>query len=141
MRLDALADTTVEFDHLPAMGANPNVRDLFVEIDWMDAADHSHKPKAAAIANVVAAFANATGPFATGNGSRGSGSGSPGSSGSPGPGAAGKSGRSTRGSSSIPSNLSGQANANGALTQVARGPMGFGLLAFGTVEFFALWFA
>ena len=49
------------FIDLPAMGANPNVRDLFLEIDWMDATDHSHKPKQAALNNVIAAFAAAPG--------------------------------------------------------------------------------
>ncbi len=49
------------FINLPAMGANPNVRDLFLEIDWMDAADHSHKPKQAALNSVIAAFAGAPG--------------------------------------------------------------------------------
>ncbi len=49
------------FINLPAMGANPNVRDLFLEIDWMNAADHSHKPKQTALNNVIAAFAGAPG--------------------------------------------------------------------------------
>jgi len=49
------------FINLPAMGANPNVRDLFLEIDWMDAADHSHRPKQTALNNVIAAFAGAPG--------------------------------------------------------------------------------
>ncbi len=49
------------FINLPAMGANPNVKDIFVEIDWMVAAGHSHLPKAAALAKVVAGFQGAAG--------------------------------------------------------------------------------
>ncbi len=65
------------FIDLPAMGANPNVKDLFVEIDWMDGVTHTHKPKQAALDLVTTAFANAGinvhfdvgqgGPFTGGN--------------------------------------------------------------------------
>jgi len=41
---------------LPAMGADPNVPDVFVEIDHMVADDHTHAPDPAAIAAVVDAF-------------------------------------------------------------------------------------
>ncbi len=66
--IDTDGDGVIDFN-LPALGANPNHKDLFVEIDYMDCAvaggdcsggdTHSHKPKAAAIAAVIAAFANA----------------------------------------------------------------------------------
>lgn len=49
---------------LPSMGANPNKKDLFVEIDWMTATGHSHKPKQAAIDRIAAAFATAPTPIA-----------------------------------------------------------------------------
>jgi len=42
---------------LPAMGADPAVPDVFVEVDHMVADDHSHAPDPGAIADVVAAFA------------------------------------------------------------------------------------
>jgi uncharacterized repeat protein (TIGR01451 family) len=54
---------------LPALGANPLRRDIFVEVDCLvddingngilETADHTHCPKQGAIANVVQAFANA----------------------------------------------------------------------------------
>lgn len=51
-------DGTVLLD-LPAMGANPRHKDLFVEIDFMVASSHTHQPKLAALNKVVAAFAAA----------------------------------------------------------------------------------
>ncbi|MGH9891680.1 MAG: hypothetical protein ACREA0_06805, partial [bacterium] len=50
--------------NLPAMGANPAARDLFLEIDWLaDNAGRSFRPVAAAIDFVVNLFASApTGP-------------------------------------------------------------------------------
>jgi hypothetical protein len=80
--LDGDGEGTVDFD-LPAAGANPLHKDVFIEMDWMDgqscvggtnagancasAGDcpggacvaHSHKPKADAKTRMVAAFANA----------------------------------------------------------------------------------
>lgn len=66
--IDTDGDAAVDFN-LPALGANPNRKDIFLEIDFLDcntaggdcpAGDtHSHQPKAAAINAVVAAFANA----------------------------------------------------------------------------------
>jgi uncharacterized repeat protein (TIGR01451 family) len=66
--IDTNGDGAIDLD-LPALGANPNHKDIFVEIDWMDCAvaggdcaagdTHNHQPKAAAVAAVVAAFANA----------------------------------------------------------------------------------
>jgi uncharacterized protein (TIGR02145 family) len=47
--------------NLPAMGANPNHKDIFVEIDWMGAGpgeSKSHKPTRAALKYIVDAFAN-----------------------------------------------------------------------------------
>lgn len=38
------------------MGADPDVRDIFVEIDWMANDDHSHKPNPVAIQRIVRAF-------------------------------------------------------------------------------------
>lgn len=55
------ADGTMLLD-LPAMGAHPRHKDLFVEIDYMVAASHTHQPKLAALAKVVAAFAAAPVP-------------------------------------------------------------------------------
>jgi hypothetical protein len=61
-------DGIIDLD-LPALGANPLRKDLFLEIDYMDcsvpAGDcppgdaHSHRPKVAALDAVVAAFADA----------------------------------------------------------------------------------
>ena len=51
-----------EFVDLPAMGADAQHKDVFVEIDYMgppSAGAHTHKPKAAAIQSVVNAFNNA----------------------------------------------------------------------------------
>lgn len=51
-----------EFVDLPAMGADPEHKDIFVEIDWMGAetaGGHTHKPQGAAIALIVDAFDNA----------------------------------------------------------------------------------
>lgn len=58
--LDTNSDGTMDVD-LPAMGANPQVRDIFVEIDWMANDNHSHKPNPAAIERIVRAFENAPG--------------------------------------------------------------------------------
>jgi hypothetical protein len=54
-------DGTVDLD-LPAMGADPNHKDIFVEIDYMvdsSLSGHTHKPKAAALQTVIDAFENA----------------------------------------------------------------------------------
>ena len=66
--IDANGDGVIDLN-LPALGANPQHKDIFLEIDFMDctvagsdcaAGDtHSHRPKAAAVAAVVQAFANA----------------------------------------------------------------------------------
>src|SRR3990167_7213078 len=51
-------DGIIDVD-LPAMGANPLRKDIFVEIDWMKATDKNHKPDAKGITKVINAFANA----------------------------------------------------------------------------------
>ena len=61
-------DGTVDVD-LPAMGASPRRKDIFLEIDYMVDTDHTHRPKAAAIPLVVNAFAQA--PVANPDGSTG----------------------------------------------------------------------
>jgi hypothetical protein len=45
--------------NLPALGANPDHKDIFVEIDWMEDATHSHRPMAGVSQAVINAFANA----------------------------------------------------------------------------------
>lgn len=57
------------FLDLPAMGANPDKPDIFVHIDWMEDATHSHRLSSAAIQLVVEAFANA--PYVSPTGSTG----------------------------------------------------------------------
>ena len=54
---------TPEYVNLPAMGAKPDHKDVFVEVDWMGAPGggdtHTHAPNPGAIANIVTAFNNA----------------------------------------------------------------------------------
>ncbi len=45
------------FVDLPAMGADPRSKDVFVEIDYMSDATHSHAPDPAEIADIVDSFA------------------------------------------------------------------------------------
>lgn len=76
--IDTDGDGIVDLD-LPALGANPQHKDLFIEIDFMDctvaggdcpAGDtHSHRPKAAAITGAIQAFAAA--PNVNPDGTRG----------------------------------------------------------------------
>jgi uncharacterized repeat protein (TIGR01451 family) len=76
--IDTNGDGAIDLD-LPALGADPNRKDMFIEIDYMDcnvaggdcvAGDtHSHEPKAAALQAVVDAFANA--PVSNPDGSTG----------------------------------------------------------------------
>jgi uncharacterized repeat protein (TIGR01451 family) len=40
----------------PSLGADPNRRDIYVEVDWMEDEHHSHKPDPVAIQKVVDAF-------------------------------------------------------------------------------------
>lgn len=66
--IDTDGDGVIDLD-LPAMGANPMRKDVFLEIDFMDCAvaggdcaagdTHTHRPKAAAVNAVIQAFANA----------------------------------------------------------------------------------
>ena len=46
-----------QFINLPAMGALPGTRNIFVQLDWMEDSCHSHRPSFAAIKKVVDAFA------------------------------------------------------------------------------------
>ena len=54
-------DGTIDVN-LPAMGARPDRKDLFLELDYMNASDHTHAPTQNAIRTVVQAFANAAVP-------------------------------------------------------------------------------
>lgn len=55
--LDSDGDGNIDID-LPAMGADPDKKDIFVEVDWMSNDDHSHQPNPAAIEEIVNSFAN-----------------------------------------------------------------------------------
>jgi uncharacterized repeat protein (TIGR01451 family) len=55
---DANGDGVIDVN-LPAMGANPNRKDVFLEIDCLVATNHSHCPSQAAIQSLVQSFANA----------------------------------------------------------------------------------
>ncbi|OYW11241.1 MAG: hypothetical protein B7X34_03445, partial [Acidobacteriia bacterium 12-62-4] len=61
--VDTDGDGEIDLD-LPALGANPGRKDIFLEIDYMGKAKdgHDHKPNPEAIQRVVAAFANAPVP-------------------------------------------------------------------------------
>ncbi len=64
--IDWDGDGTVDFN-LPALGSNPQHKDIFVEVDWMDCQKggcamgdtHNHTPAAGALKDVVDAFAAA----------------------------------------------------------------------------------
>jgi hypothetical protein len=56
--LDIDDDGIIDLD-LPAMGADPYHKDIFIEIDYMEDAAHSHQPKLAALQKLIDAFANA----------------------------------------------------------------------------------
>lgn len=56
--INADGDGAIDVD-LPAMGARPFRKDLFLEIDCLVAADHTHCPLQAALQDVVQAFADA----------------------------------------------------------------------------------
>ncbi len=60
-------DAVLEFVDLPAMGADPLRKDLFVEVDWMWGGGHSHQPKPEALRIVRDAFARAPVPNADGS--------------------------------------------------------------------------
>jgi hypothetical protein len=67
--LDSWETSGIDFDNngtvdldLPAMGADPQHKDIFVEIDYMvlgGTTGHTHKPKADALQTVINAFNNA----------------------------------------------------------------------------------
>lgn len=48
-----------QFVDLPTLGANPRHKDLFIEVDYLQAADHSHRLSEATLDRVVNAFAAA----------------------------------------------------------------------------------
>jgi hypothetical protein len=57
--IDINNDGTVDLD-LPALGADWEHKDIFVEVDYMGSfGDHNHKPNPTAISDVIEAFANA----------------------------------------------------------------------------------
>jgi hypothetical protein len=57
--IDINNDGTVDLD-LPALGADWEHKDIFVEVDYMGSfGDHNHKPNPTAISDVIQAFANA----------------------------------------------------------------------------------
>ncbi len=56
--LDSTGNGSVDVD-LPAMGAHPYRQDVFVEIDWMEAADYSHAPWLPALINAWHELRNA----------------------------------------------------------------------------------
>jgi uncharacterized repeat protein (TIGR01451 family) len=56
--VDLGSNGTIDID-LPAFGANPFRKDVFVEVDCLVAADHSHCPRQDSIEDVVGAFARA----------------------------------------------------------------------------------
>jgi uncharacterized repeat protein (TIGR01451 family) len=56
--VDSDHDGVIDLD-LAQIGANPLRKDVFVELDFLQAAQHTHRPHQDAIARVVAAFANA----------------------------------------------------------------------------------
>lgn len=68
--VDTNGDGEIDLD-LPALGANPLRKDVFLEIDYMGAAPdgHDHKPPSAALQTVIEAFAQA--PVRNPNGSTG----------------------------------------------------------------------
>jgi ELWxxDGT repeat protein len=66
--IDYNLDGTIDLD-LHAKGARPDRKDLFVELDWMEAADHSHKPGAGTTLDLKTAFSGA--PLANPDGSTG----------------------------------------------------------------------
>ncbi|MGQ0600238.1 MAG: hypothetical protein ACT4QE_00920 [Anaerolineales bacterium] len=58
--IDYNQDGTVDWAlHQAPFNANPNHKDIFIEIDWMVAAGHSHAPDAGGLQDVRAAFAAA----------------------------------------------------------------------------------
>jgi hypothetical protein len=66
---DGSGPISPQFIDLPAMGADPNKPDIFLHIDWMEDASHSHRLDPEAIKKVVDAFAAA--PYTSPTGSIG----------------------------------------------------------------------
>jgi uncharacterized repeat protein (TIGR01451 family) len=65
---NADGDGTIDVN-LPAFGANPRRKDVFVEVDCLVATNHSHCPQKDAISDAVRSFANA--PVANLDGTKG----------------------------------------------------------------------
>jgi uncharacterized repeat protein (TIGR01451 family) len=55
--IDLDGDKSLEVN-LPAMGAELNKKDVFVQVDWMEGNNHNQKPSPEAIQQIVQAFAN-----------------------------------------------------------------------------------
>lgn len=66
---DGAGPIAPQFIDLPAMGADKNKPDIFLQVDWMADASHSHALTAAAIKKVVDAFAAS--PYRSPTGSTG----------------------------------------------------------------------
>jgi len=66
--VDTDNDGVIDLD-LPALGASPLRKDVFVEADYLNSTDHSHQPRREALDRVVASFANA--PLANPDGTAG----------------------------------------------------------------------
>jgi uncharacterized repeat protein (TIGR01451 family) len=59
--VDFTQDGIIDID-LPILGANPFRKDIFVELDYLVAGDHSHGPRQDSMEDAVAAFARAPVP-------------------------------------------------------------------------------
>lgn len=66
---DGAGPVAPQFVDLPAMGADPNKPDIFLQIDWMQDVNHSHALTSGAIKKVVDAFAAS--PYSSPTGSVG----------------------------------------------------------------------
>lgn len=66
--VDVDGDGTIDIT-LPSVGANPQRKDIFVEVDCLVAANHSHCPRQDAIVDAIQSFANA--PVANPDGTTG----------------------------------------------------------------------
>ena len=56
---DEVFGTVNDLD-LPALGASPFHKDIFIEMDWMDDGAHTHRPTASMINSIIAVFAGAS---------------------------------------------------------------------------------
>lgn len=53
---DGSGPLSAQFTDLPAMGADPNKKDIFVQVDWMEDNNHNQKPDDSSIQKIVEAF-------------------------------------------------------------------------------------